>query len=266
MSAWDNLLQFWLTQWDVHPERGAILLVLAIGYLVAITVARRDAEKGAWPQAGWFIIGMVVLALAVQSPLHHLADRYLFSAHMAQHLLLTLVVPPLLLLGIPTWAAQRWLDFPWLRRFGHTAAYPAIAYFSFNLFFAYLHLPTIYDAAFGNELSHVIMHALLLITGLMTWLPIASPVPDVLPRLSLPGQMFYCFLQTIPGSLIGSLIALGDRLLYKHYGLAPIELGIDPLVDQQLGGLFMWVVAGVYFLVLLTVLFFIWADREEKLG
>lgn len=266
MSTWDSLLLFWQTQWDVHPERSAVLIALGLLYAAGITRVGRDRGGSAWGQSGWFLAGLLALALAVQSPLHHLADRYLFSAHMVQHLLLTLVVPPLLLLGTPAWLVGPWLQFPWLTKFGHTAAYPAAAFFSFNLFFAYIHLPTIYDAVFGNEVSHAWSHAALLITGVATWMPIASPIPEVLPRLPLPGRMLYCFLQTIPGSLVGSMITLADQVLYRHYSTAALELGVDPLADQQLGGLFMWVVAGSYFLVLLTVLFFIWADREERRG
>ena len=224
----------------------------------------RAERRGSWPQPLWFAAGLLLLALAIQSPLHHLADRYLFSAHMVQHLMLTLVVPPLLLLGTPGWLVAPWFRADWVKKFGHTAAYPAVSFFSFNLLFAYIHLPTVYDAAFSNEMTHTVLHAALLVTGLITWLPLASPIPDVLPRLSAPGQMLYCALQTIPGSLVGSLITLSDRVLYRHYGVAALEVGVDPLADQQLGGLFMWVVAGSYFLVLLTVLFFIWADREEK--
>lgn len=211
---------------------------------------------------------MAVLWLAVQSPLHHLADRFLFSAHMVQHQLLTLVVPPMLLAGIPPWLVSPLVDRLGIRdsatRFGRSLAYPIAAFALFNLFFAVLHSPRIYDGLFADELRHFLTHGALVGTALFTWMPLYSPIPDVLRRLPLPGQMLYCAIQSIPGSLIGSLIALSERVVYRHYGTAPALLGVDPLSDQQLGGLLMWVVTGTFFLGLLTVIFFIWADRSER--
>jgi putative membrane protein len=102
-----------------------------------------------------------------------------------------------------------------------------------------------------------------LVTAVFMWLPLLSPIPDVLPRLSQPAQMLYCFLQTLPGALVGSLLTLVDHVVYRHYGPWPLEVGMTPLADQQLGGLLMWVVEGTFWLVALTAIFFAWADREE---
>jgi len=252
------------SSWDIHPS-----LLLAVGLLVgayvggAIVVGRRlQRAPTAW-QITSFTSGVALLLLALQSPLHHLADDYLFSAHMAQHELITLAAPPLLLIGTPDWLVRglaRRLPF---RAALHTTAYPIIAFALFNLLFSFAHVPSIYDALFGNEALHRSTHILFVAAATITWLPILSPVPDVIPRISQPAQMLYCFLQTIPGSLVGSLLTLADWVLYRHYGTRPLDLGIAPVSDQQLGGLLMWVVGGTFFLVVLTVIFFTWADREE---
>lgn len=264
-TVWERLVAFWAANWDVHPDRAALLAALAGAYALALAL---DRQRGGWPfpwgRAVVFSLGLAALGLAVASPLHHLSDRYLFSAHMLQHLLLTLVAPPLMLLGIPRRVAPTAAQAPWLARFGRSQLYPVLAFGSFNAVFAFLHFPTLYDAIFADEVTHFLAHGALLIVALVTWLPLFSPAPDALPRLSLPGQMLYCFLQTIPGSLVGSLITLSERTIYRHYGAAPEQLGLSPLADQQLGGLFMWVIGGGYFLVLLTVLFFVWADQEER--
>jgi len=182
---------------------------------------------------------------------------------MIQHELITLVVPPLLLLGIPDWMVRglaRRLPF---QRALHTSAYPIVAFAAFNLVFALAHIPVIYDALFGNEVLHRATHIAFVIAATITWLPILSPIPDVIPRIPQPAQMLYCFLQTIPGGLVGSLLTLADWVLYRHYGTRPLDLGVSPVSDQQLGGLVMWVIGGTFFLVVLTVIFFVWADREE---
>jgi putative membrane protein len=264
MAMLDSLTAILTGNWDAHPSLLIAIGALAAAYAIGIIVVGRRLQRTPSPmQVLSFASGIAVLLLALQSPLHHLADDYLFSAHMVQHQLITLLAPPLLLLGTPDWlvrgAALR-LPFQAALR---TPAYPIAAFAVFNLLFAIVHAPAIYDAVFGNEPLHRTAHIVLIAAATLTWMPILSPVPDVIPRLSRPAQMFYCFLQTIPGLLVGSLLALADQVLYRHYGLKPLELGISPLTDQQLGGLLMWVVGGTFFLVILTVIFFFWADREE---
>jgi len=260
----DSLTGVLTSGWDAHPSLLIAIGALAAAYAVGAVVVGRGLQRA--PSALRvlsFASGIVVLLLALQSPLHHLADEYLFSAHMVQHQLITLLAPPLLLLGTPDWlvrgVAHR-LPFQAALR---TLAYPIVAFAGFNLLFALVHAPAIYDAVFGNELLHRATHIVLIVAATITWMPILSPVPDVIPRLSQPAQMLYCFFQTIPGSLVGSLLTLADWVLYRHYGTRPLELGISPVTDQQVGGLLMWVVGGSFFLVILTVIFFFWADREE---
>jgi cytochrome c oxidase assembly factor CtaG len=101
---WDVFADIWRTGWDIHPS-----LLIAIGGLVALYVGgvvvlgRRHRVRLSVTQGAWFTAGIVVLLVTLQSPLHHLSDDYLFSAHMAQHKLLILVVAPMLLLGTPDW-------------------------------------------------------------------------------------------------------------------------------------------------------------------
>ncbi len=261
MSTFEAIGTFWLTGWDAHPERVALLVLVLLSY--GLGVRRYSAGRPWRKQAAWFGLGMALLVLSVQSPLHHLADHYLYSAHMVQHQLLTLVVPPILLLGIPPWLADPLLNRAWIRRFGQSQYFAPAAFAIFNVPFALIHAPSVYDALFANELLHFLTHGVLVTTALVTWMPFFSPAPTLVRRLSLPGQMLYCVAQSIPGSLVGSLITLSERIEYRHYGVAPLLLGVNPLEDQQLGGLLMWVGTGTFFLVLLTVLFFIWAEREE---
>lgn len=262
---WPQLAETWAAGWDAHPP-----LLAGIGLLVTLYIAgamlqsRRHGEDLSPRRAALFALGIAVLLFALQSPLHHLSDEYLFSAHMLQHQLLTLVAPPLLLIGTPAWMVRDALDRRWLVRAAHSRGFPLLAFGAFNVLFAFIHFPAIYDAVFGDELSHRLAHVGLLATATVTWLPLCSPAPELIPRLPRPGQMLYCFVQTLPGSMVGSLLTLADWVLYDHYGSRPLELGISPLQDQQLGGLLMWVVGGSFFLLVLTVIFFVWADQEEK--
>jgi putative membrane protein len=99
-------------------------------------------------------------------------------------------------------------------------------------------------------------------TAVLMWWPILSPMAE-LPRISPPLQILYVFLQMIPGSAVGALITLSERPLYRTYAEAPRVVDISPLMDQQIGGALMWVGGSAYFLALATVIFFVWAHREE---
>lgn len=264
---WERLAQFWGSGYDLHPSLLVAIGALAAVYLAGWAGASRRGEAGpSSPRVVLFALGIATLVLTLHSPLHHLSDDFLFSAHMAQHLLLTLAVPPLLLLGTTEALLPPALRHPWLGRFGRSQGYALLAFAAFNAPFALVHFPAIYDQLFGAELAHRAAHAVLLGTALLSWMPLLSPVPSLLPRLSQAAQMLYCFVQTLPGTMVGSLLTLSDRVLYRHYGGRPLELGIEPVVDQQLGGLLMWVVGGTYWLVILTAIFFVWADREDRRG
>ena len=261
---WDRILFIWRTGWDLHPS---LLLLIGLGcgvYIYGLRGWRPPEQPVPGNQIALFASGMLVLVFTLQSPLHHLAEAYLFSAHMTQHLLLTMAVPPLVLLGTPEWMAKRALNSPMLARFGRTQAYPVIAFAAFHIPFMYLHFPGIYETAFGIDLVHRLTHLFLLATGLLTWMPLLSPAPSILPRLSLPAQMLYAFVQTLPGQLVRALVTLSAEVLYTKYAFAPTLLDVNPVDDQQLGGLIMWVVGGTFWLVVLTVLFFVWAHREVK--
>jgi putative membrane protein len=260
----DVALRIWRTGWDLHPLLAGAILGLALLYAgSAWALGPRGGHQLGAAKPWTFGLGVVVLFLTLNSPLHHFADDYLFSAHMVQHLLLTLIVPPLLLLGTPDWMVRPILDREWIRRMGSSGLYSVVAFALFNILFALAHFPSLYDALFGSEVPHRVTHVVLLVTATIGWLPLASPIPSVLPRLSQPGKMLYCFLQSVPGALVGSLITLSDVIIYRRYALKSVELGVDALADQQFAGLLMWVVSGTFFLVVLTVIFFFWADREE---
>ena len=260
----ESLVQILRSGWDVHPTLLVPIVVLVALYLGGLLAgARRGLRAGSGTILA-FGVAIITLLLVLHSPLHHLADDYLFSAHMAQHLFLTLMVPPLLLLGTPDWMVRPLVDRSFVHRAARNRLYPVVAFLLFNVLFAYMHFPAIYDRVFASEVSHRATHIVLLLTALVAWLPLASPIPDVIPRLSAPARMLYCFLQTIPGGIVGALLSFVDWVIFRHYGTKPMLLGVSPMADQQLGGLLMWVVGGTYYLVILTVIFFCWADREEK--
>jgi putative membrane protein len=207
--------------------------------------------------------GILVAFIALATPLDVLADEYLFTAHMVQHLLLTLVVAPLLLAGTPGWLFRQMLHSTRLTGFFRWARHPLVAFFSFNIVFALAHIPAFYELTLAVEPLHALEHVVFVGTAMLMWMPVLSPVPDIAAPYPALGQVLYLFLQTVPASLVGVLLSATSTPYYPTYVLAPRVSSLSPLEDQQLGGLIMWVGTGVYFLIATGVVFFVWASREE---
>ena len=163
------------------------------------------------------------------------------------------MVRPLLARDRRVLAAARWL----------TA--PLIAYLACNLIFMVSHLPNLYDLALRTHAVHIAEHLLFMATAILLWWPLLSPLPEV-PRISYPAQLLYIFLQVVPGSIVGGLIANTDRVIYPFYAAAPRITALSPVQDHQLGAIVMWVGVGTFWLVAFTVVFFRWAalDMAEE--
>jgi putative membrane protein len=210
-----------------------------------------------------FAGALVVLGLALNGPLHNLSDSYLFSAHMVQHLILTLVFPPLLLYGTPARVIRPLVRPGWVLRFARWATRPLVAGALFSVPITLWHFPQFYEAALQHHPLHIAQHLVFLATAVVMWWPVLSPVPE-LPRANYGTQLLYLFALGLPMSLAGALITLADVVLYPFYVSAPRVWGLTPAADQQLGGLLMWVVGTIYLWVAASVVWFRWAAREER--
>ena len=245
-------------RWDLHPSV-VIGLVLLGGLYVYLGGLRADRRR-----ALAFATSLLVIFVALNGPLHNLSDTYLFSAHMAQHLLLTLLFPPLFLYGTPAWVVRPLLTPRWVLALARVVTRPVVAAATFTAPIVLWHLPVFYEAALRHHGLHIVQHLVFLTTAVLMWWPILSPVPE-LPRIPYPGQMLYLFLLGLPMSLTGALITLSDAVLYPFYAAAPrVSEGLDALADQQIGGLLMWVVGGFALWGAMTVVWFRWSAWEAR--
>jgi len=244
-------------RWDLHPSVviGLALLGGLYAYLGGLAAPPRRIMA--------FGGALVVLAVSLNGPLHNLSDGYLFSAHMLQHLALTLVFPPLLLYGTPAWVVRPLLGSAWVLRVARRATRPLAAGALFSAPITLWHVPQFYEAALEHHPLHIVQHLVFIATAVIMWWPILSPVPE-LPRASYPTQLIYLFALGLPMSLAGALITLSERVLYPFYAAAPRVWGLTPLADQQMGGLLMWVVGTIYLWVAASVVWFRWSAREES--
>ena len=204
-----------------------------------------------------FYAGLITIFFSLNGWLHDLSDYYLFSAHMVQHLLLTMLVPPLLIAGTPGWMLRPLVRHPIIGRVARFITRPKVCFAAFNLVLAGWHLPPLYNAAMAHHGTHIVQHLMFMAASVMLWWPILSPLPE-LPRLSYPMQMLYLFLTSIPMSVVAVYITYGGTLLYPAYAAAPRIVGITPLEDQLLGGLIMWIPGGLVIFAVISVIFFRW--------
>jgi putative membrane protein len=205
---------------------------------------------------------MFVIFASLNGPLHDLSDDYLFSAHMVQHLLLTLAMPPLLIASIPGWMLRPLLRNHVIAAIARVVTKPIICFAIFNIVIAAWHIPALYNLAMADHNVHIVEHLMFMAAAVLMWWPLMSPLPE-LPRLAYPGQMLYCFLMSVPMSIIAVYITLADQVLYPAYASAPRVSWLSPMDDQMLGGLIMWVPGGLIFALIMTVVFFKWAARGE---
>ncbi|HLG71162.1 MAG TPA: cytochrome c oxidase assembly protein [Chloroflexota bacterium] len=234
-----------LTHWEIEPSIILGLVAVVAGFVWLQRQPRLAVSNG---RRVCFGVAIVLLAVALLSPLDEISDRYLLVAHMIQHLLLVLLVAPLLVRALPR---------PWGERI---TIHPALAFASFNIVFAISHAPIWYEATLVHEPLHVVEHALYLGTGMLNWLPVLNPAKE--RRLAEPMQMLYLFFETLPMFVVGALLSLSDQAVYAFYLRAPRIAGISAVEDQSMAGLLMWIGSSFFYLGALTLVFFRWANRE----
>lgn len=242
----------------MHPEVFVGVLALAAAWMAAWHVRR---ERPPRVRAAAFFAGLAVFVGATTGPLHDAAERYLFSAHMLQHLLLTLVGPPLLLAGIPAWMGDGLLGRGRRARLMRAVSRPVPALALYTVALAGWHFPAPYDAALTAPALHALQHATFVATAILAWWPVLGP-STAAPPVHYGAQILYLFALGLPMTVVAALITGADGLLYTFYADAPRVLPLGPLEDQRLGGLIMWVPAGIIPLVAFTAVYFRWAAAE----
>lgn len=270
MLAATAAADFW--RWQPHPEVWLLVAALAGSYWYAVTrIGHRVVPKGrpavTRGQVGWFAGALVVLYVAADWPMHDVAEEYLYSVHMVQHLLLTFVLPPMLLLATPTWLARLVVGdgrvAVWVRRL----ARPVVAGLVFNLLVAVSHWPDFVDLSVSSGPVHYAAHVVLVTAAVLMWVPVVGPFPEL--RISLPAQMVYLFLMSIIPTIPAAWLTFADGVLFEAYDRPERLWAVSVAGDQQAAGLIMKLGGGAYLWTLITILFFRWAARHyegEKAG
>jgi putative membrane protein len=208
-----------------------------------------------------FSLGMACLWLASDWPMHDLAEERLYSMHMVQHLVYTLVATPLLVSGIPAWMWRVVLRPRAVGAVFGFATRPIVALIVFNGLLVFTHWPEVVEASVRSEAIHFGLHVLVVGSAVAMWWPVLSPLPER-PALTPPAQMLYLFLQSLTPTIPASFLTFGSTLLYPVYASFP-RLGMSPLTDQLVAGLIMKIAGGLILWGFIAVIFFNWAARER---
>jgi putative membrane protein len=271
----------WIWAWDPTILIGFALWT--VGYILATRPLREQKKWGppvSRARQVSFHLGTLVAFFALISPLDHLADMFLLSAHMVQHLLLILVSPPLWLMGFPPGLFDPIIPKNWLQKIIRLVTRPAIAYFIFNGVFLVWHIPVLYDSALFHPLVHVAEHLTFMAAAVIGWWPILGFLPKAAPRPTYPLQMVYCFALMIPSVALAATLTFARIPIYPFYLRAPMVSGsmalpsfangarlwgLSIMDDQQLSGVIMWLPGNmVYFIAFMLTLNNWFHENERK--
>lgn len=268
-----------LAEWTLDP---VFLVVVAVSLLYLRGWWRTLRRGRSSPRGRGFSLlrpmahlgGVGVIALALLSPIDFLAD-YSFTFHMVQHELLVMIGIPLLLLGAPFLPVVRGLPGPvrrgmfipfaqnsWVRRFFLFVTRPQVAFALFIFLFMVWHYPGLYNAALRTEWLHYLEHACFVFGAGLFWWNIITPYPFP-SRLNFLMRMVILFASTIPNGALAATLSFSRELIYA-YGASGEFWGMTAIEDQQIGGIFMWALGGTGRLAAMTIVFIVYASREEK--
>lgn len=277
---WHDLVRAWSFEPLVVIGLVASLILFAIGLRrLWREVPRKRFGRMAEPMC--FACGWLALFVALVSPLHAWG-RVLFSAHMSQHEVLMLVAAPLLVLGRPIVVFLWAFPVNWSRRIGNLGkigwvqrawrllTIPLVAWLVHAVALWIWHVPVLFEAVLQNEWVHTLQHLSFLISALLFWWALIHGPQGA---MGYGAAVLYLFTTSIHSGALGALLTLAGSVWYPSYTGLTNSWGLTPLEDQQLGGLIMWIPAGLVYIIAGLALFAGWlreaevrAARRERAG
>ena len=254
-----------MLEWSWEPVTLALLAISATLYALGASHMRTRNTIA-------FFGGLLTLFIALISPLDHLSEE-LFSAHMVQHELLIIIAAPLLVLGRPLLAFLWAFPAKWRLELGQLAATPPVAGswrfitgpFVVTVLHALAlwiwHLPSWYEATLRSDFIHALQHSSFLFTAALFWWAL---IHGRYGRMGYGVAVMYVFVTAAHTGALGALIAFSPHLIYPIYAATTARLGLDPIEDQQLAGIIMWIPAGVLMTTVAVALFAAWLGEAER--
>ena len=253
------------------PTLGIVVALGAWWWAVRQVNAAHPGNRVPQRRSVAFGLGMAAIALALLSGIDTY-DTTLFSVHMVQHVLLTMVAAPLIALSAPITlllrvatpgTRRRWILPVLHSRAVRILAFPVVAWITFAAVMWASHFSPLFDAALEDQVMHDLEHALFLGSALLFWWPVAGqdPAPWRMPH---PVRAMYVFLQLPQNTFLAVVILGASNVLYPHYATTGRTWGATPLQDQQLAAGIMWIAGDAIFLVAILAILYSWMRAEAR--
>jgi len=264
---WHDLIR----AWSFEPVVVISLTLTALLFIIGLRRKRRSIRT--W-EALCFAFGWLALFVALISPLHAWG-QVLFSAHMTQHEILMLVAAPLLVLGRPLVTFLWGLPLNWSRSLGNIAkirvlnrlwrafTIPLVAWFVHAVALWIWHIPILFEAVLHYESVHTAQHLSFFISALLFWWALIHGPQGA---MGYGAAVLYLFTTSIHSGVLGALITIAGTVWYPSYVGLTSSWGLTPLEDQQLGGLIMWIPAGLVYVIAGLALFAGWLREADVLA
>ena len=245
-------------RFQAHVEVWLLMVAIIGSYIYAIKViGPRVVTNGAVVtrrQIQSFAAGALIMWIASDWPMHDIAEEYLYSVHMLQHMMLSYFVPPLMLLATPKWLFDA--------VFGSGRGYRAIKFLSrapvagllFNVMVMVAHIPDVVNRSVSNGPLHYSLHILLIVTSLLMWMPVCGPEKPF--RLQYGGMMIFLFLMSVIPTVPAAWLTFAEGSVYKHYDIPVRVWGLSVTTDQQLAGAVMKSAGSLFLWSIIVVIFF----------
>lgn len=253
---------------EAHPAVWLLIVgIIALGYYAVRQIGPLVVPAGqpivTKRQKRCFGLGVFLLWVAADWPMHDIAEEYLYSVHMGQHLLIAFIVPPLLLLAMPEWLGRLLvIDGGVASRVLRVLTRPVVAAVIFNALQILSHWTAVVNLSVDNGVFHYTIHLAVFFSALLMWFPVVGPLPEL--QLSEPGKMIYLFISSIVPTVPAGWLTFAEGVVYSAYDHAEPLWGISPTADQQAAGAVMKVVGGFYLWALITIRYFRYAAGRRE--
>jgi putative membrane protein len=212
-----------------------------------------------------FGIGAFLIFAAASWPMHDVAEDYLFSVHMTEHFILSLIAVPLLLVGTPAWLLSWIVRLRPVLPVARWLVRPVPATLLYNGVVAISHAAFYVNYTSSHEFAHFAAHTLLVVSAAIMWLPVCHQLPELRP-MSAPVRMVYLFAQSLLPNVPAAFLAFAESPLYQWYLEAPRISPMSAVEDQQLAGAIMKIGGTLLLWSIIVVQFFRWYQESEKSG
>ena len=247
-------------EFEAHPAVWVLIAgIVAFGFYAVRHIGPLVVPTGQTVvtkrQKRCFAAAVVLLWIAADWPMHDIAEEYLYSVHMFQHLLIAFMVPPLMLLAMPEWLARLLvIEGGVASRALRVLTRPVVAAVIFNALQILSHWSGVVNLSVENGVFHYTIHLAVFFSALLMWFPVVGPLPEL--QMSEPGKMVYLFASSIVPTVPAGWLTFAEGVVYSAYDHAEPLWGISPTSDQQAAGAVMKIIGGFYLWALITIRYF----------